>query len=58
MESVEKSRKPEPSASVFIKDEAHGRSLQGGTPTVGALGDAALDKQVGYKPAFPSIMGI
>ncbi len=25
-------------------DDAHGHSLQGGAPTVGALGDAALDE--------------
>jgi hypothetical protein len=26
------------------RDDTHGRSLQGGAPTVGTLGDAALDE--------------
>jgi len=37
----------------------HGRSLQRGAPTVGALGDAAMDKKRrAMDIVFPYIMGI
>ena len=42
-----------------VGNDADGRSLQGGAPTVGALGDAALDEnRCAINLAFSGVLGI